>query len=174
MAFQSTVGLQQGFGVAGELATDAPHMAATYTLRSVSSALNIIGATAYTLDAEGIAKAGSSGSVGTYIGVLCDPKEHANFGVTGNTLGSSMVVPNESIAALLTMGQMWCVITTTAAIGDWVVFDNTSGALSTVAKGSALPVGKSWANAFVDRYTVTVAGLAFITFMPALAPPIAP
>lgn len=172
MPFQSTVAVQQGFGIPGELFTDSPHRAAAYTLRSATSSLNIIGATAFTVLSEGVAKAGLVGANAAYAGILANPKELALFGSGGNPLAPTLVVPNETIASLVTMGDLIVTLPAAAAIGDYVIYDNTTGALSTVAAGATTPgAGKSWANAVVSYYTVAGAGLAVITMNPGVGIP---
>lgn len=167
MAFQSSVAINQGFGVPGELYTDAPYRAQSYIINSASAAYNIIGATACTITSQGVCQAGSGGSFG-YAGILVDPKNVALFGTGGIPLAPTLTVPNYTQIECLTMGTIVVTLPDAAAIGDWVVYDNTTGALSTVSAGSSLPSGKSWANAIVDYYTVSGAGLAVITVAPSL------
>lgn len=165
MSFQSTVATQQGFGVPGELFNDGPVRSQSYILNSADAAYNIVGKTAYTITSQGVVEAGSGGTMG-YAGILVDPKVYANY---SGSLAATMTLPNYTQAELLTMGSIIVTLPAVAAIGDWVVYDNTTGALSTVAAGAAAGVGKSYANAFVDYFSVTGAGLAVITMNPALA-----
>jgi len=167
MSFQSTVAINQGFGVPGELYTDAPYRAQSFTINSASAAYNIIGATACTISSQGVCEAGSGGALG-YAGILVDPKNIALFGAGGAPLSPTLTVPNYTQIACATMGTFVVTLPAAAAIGDWVIYDNTTGALSTVTPGTALPSGKSWANAIVDYYTVSDAGLAVITVAPSL------
>lgn len=167
MGFQSSVAINQGFGVPGELYTDAPYRAQSFTINSASAAYNIIGATACTITSQGVCQAGSAGTLG-YAGILVDPKNVALFGTGGIPLAPTLTVPNYTQVECLTMGTIVVTLPGAAAIGDYVVYDNTTGALSTVAAGASLPVGKSWANAIVDYYTVSGAGLAVITVAPSL------
>ena len=170
--FQSTVFLQQGFGVPGEFYSDQPHRAQEFTLVSASAAYNIIGATAYTLTSQGIAQAGNTGGTGVYLGILVNPKEQTLFGVGGSPLSPTLVLPNQVLASIASMGSFIVTLPAAAAIGDFVVYDNVTGALSTVASSATVPgTGKSWANAFVDYYTVTGAGLAVITMNPGVGLP---
>jgi hypothetical protein len=170
MAFQSAVQILQGVGVPGELYDDSPVIAATYTLNSVLPAYNVIGSTAYTVQSQGFVQAGSGGAFG-YAGILVDPKVYALYGVGGQPLAPSLVLPNNGIAELLTMGTIFVILPAAANIGDWVIFDNTTGALSTVAPLTSLPSGKSWANAIVYLYNVTGAGLAVIQVNPGIGVP---
>lgn len=170
MGFQSSVALQQGFGVPGELFTDGPYRAESFTLVSASAAYNIIGATAYTVTSQGVAEAGSGGALG-FAGILVDPKNQALFGSSGNALGPTLTLANQSQAELLTMGTIIVTLPASANIGDYVLYDNTTGALETMAPSGTLPMGKSFANALVDYFTVGGAGLAVITVSPALVIP---
>lgn len=137
MAFQSTVQIQLGFGIAGELFDDGPVRAAPWELNSSSAAYNIVGATAFTAvspdpgdgSGSGVAQAGGTGA---FVGILFNPKVYANFGTTGNTLGATMQLPNFTMAELCTMGDLFVAIPGPANVGDRVVYDLTSGALSTV------------------------------------------
>lgn len=133
--FQQQISLQQGFGVPGELLTDSPHRAKTYILNSADADYNIVGATAFTLDSEGKARAGGAISEGhPFIGILANPKVYANSGTAlGGALAPSLVLRNGEIGEFVTMGQLIVTLPGAAAIGDLVAYDNTTGALSTVA-----------------------------------------
>ena len=170
MSFQSTVSVIQGFGVPGELFTDAPYMAQPFTIVSGSAAYNIIGATCCTITSQGVCEAGAGGDFG-FAGFLVDPKDIALFGAGGIPLNPTLTVPNQTQVECLTMGVIIVTLPAAAAIGDWVIFDNTTGALSTVVPGTSLPSGKSWANAVVYLYTVTGAGLAVIEVNPGIGQP---
>lgn len=164
MAFQpAPVLLAQGAGVPGELYTDGPHISESFIINSASAAYNIIGATAYTVVSQGIAAAGGTGA---FAGILVNPKIYALENTPA--LAPTLVLPNYTQADLLTMGTIFVTLPATAAIGDYVIFDQTTGALSTITPGTSLPSGKSFANALVSYYTVTAAGLGIITLTPQL------
>jgi hypothetical protein len=168
MAFQSTVSLQQGFGVPGELFTDAPYIALPYTIVSTGHPeYNIIGATCCTITSEGICEAGAGGARG-FAGFLVDPKDQALFGAGGVPLNPTLTVNNNSIVECLTMGTIIVTLPAAANIGDYVIFDDTTGAISTIAPTDPLPTGKTFANAQVTYYTQGVSGsaLAVITVNP--------
>jgi hypothetical protein len=165
-SFQKTVNQYMGFGVPGELFVDSPSRVAPFTLNSAQASYNIIGATAYTVSSDGVAQAGNPGGTNVYAGILIGPKEQALIGDGSNPLNPSMTLPNNVIAELITMGIIIVSLPAAANIGDVVIFDNTTGALSTIAPGVALPAGKSYANAYVRRYTVSAAGLAVIEINP--------
>lgn len=165
MTFQSTVFVNQGAGVPGEKYTDAPWMAQSFTVVSPSAANNIFGS-AFSKTAEGFAACGApSGNLG-FAGFLVNPKGSALFGTnSGGALAPSLTLANNAQGEFLTMGSIWVLLPAAAAIGDVVLFDNTTGALTTQAPGGTLPGGKSYANAFVDFFTVAAAGLAVITVL---------
>jgi hypothetical protein len=165
MGFQTTVARLSGFGVPGELYTDSPTRAQSYILQSTTSSLNIIGATAYTVVSEGIAQAGGTG---VFAGFLIDPKQYALFATGGQTLVPSLTLPNNTQADLLTMGDIVVTLPGAAAIGDYVIFNNTTGVISTITPATPVPGGSTFANAYVNFYTVSGAGLAVITVDPKL------
>ena len=173
MSFQSTVALQQGFGVPGEQITDGPWRAQTFTINSASSAYNNIGSTMCTITSQGICAAGNSGGTAIFAGLLVDPKAVALFGASGIPLNPTLNVPNQTVVECATMGSFVVALPAAAAIGDYVIYDNTTGAISTVTPGTSLPSGHSWGNAFVDYYTQGVSGsaLAVITMNPGVGQP---
>ncbi len=171
MAFQSAVQLQQGFGVPGELYSDYPHRAQSYILQSVDAAYNVFGR-AFTKQAEGIAEAGAGGALGIFAGILVHPKGSASRGTqAGGSLAPTTTLANEEQGELLTEGAIVVTLPGAAAIGDLVVYDDTTGVLETISPGAGLPVGKSFAYAEVDYFTVTGSGLAVITLTPTLTIP---
>ncbi len=133
MAFQSTVSLQQGFGVPGEQFTDGPTRAESYTINSASAAYNILGATACSVTSQGFCAAGKTSANLPFAGILVDPKNQALFGASGIPLNPSLTVPNYSAVECATMGSFVVTLPAAAAIGDTVIFDNTTGALSTIS-----------------------------------------
>ena len=167
-SFQSTVYVNQGFGVPGELFTDQPYRSQSFILDSAEASYNVIGATAYTVLSQGVAQAGNGSSNYGYAGILADPKVYALYGVNGAPLSPTLVLPNQIQAELVSMGSMIVTLPNTANVGDYVFYDNTTGALESVAPTATPPSGKTFANALVDYFTVTASGLAVITINPAL------
>ena len=160
MAFQSTVYLYTGSGVPGEPYTDYPHRAQSLQIQSASAAYNVIGATCYTVLSPGVAIAGNNGGTNLgFAGFLFNPKVYALQGATGNTLNPTLVLPNYTQAEFMTEGTLWVTLPNTANIGDLIVYNNTTGAIASVSPTTALPSGFSFANAQVDYFNVTVAGL---------------
>lgn len=170
MSFQSEVFIQMGAGVPGEQYSDGPWRAQSFQINSALASYNNIGATACTITSQGVCQAGSGGTLG-FAGILVDPKNIALFGAGGIPLNPTLNVPDFTQVECATMGSYWVTLPDVAAIGDLVIYDNTTGALETIAPSDPLPVGKTFANAFVDYFTVTEAGLAVITLDPLLVAP---
>lgn len=155
MALQSAVYQFTGFGVPGELWSDSPVTCSSYIINSASAAYNIIGATCYSFTSQGNVAAGNSGGTAVFAGFLVNPKEYAN--ANGN-LSPTLVLPNYTQAALLTEGIVVVTLPAACAIGDYVIYDNTTGAIATVTPGTALPSGKSWSYAYVYNFTPGASG----------------
>jgi len=174
--FQSTVYLYSGAGIPGEQYDDSPWRALPYTINSTSAAYNIIGSTFCTITAgasvrnAGICQAGSAGTFGV-AGLLVAPKDYALFGSGGQPLNPTLTVPNQTLIQCATMGRFYVYLPATAAIGDWVIFDNTTGAIETIAPNAALPVGKSWAQGIVSVLLMEAAGLGVIDLNPGVGLP---
>lgn len=160
MVFQQAVQFFMGLGVPGELYDDGPHRALPYTLVSADATYNVFGR-AFSVTSEGIAAAGNTGTA-VFAGILINPKSAALLGDSTGTLTSSLALPNNALGQLLIEGEIVVTLPAAAAIGDLVIYDNTTGILSTITPATALPVGKSSAYAVVDRFTVSGAGLAVI------------
>ena len=159
---QSTVNLTLPFGVIGEIYTAGPVRAQSVIIHSTDPTNNIFGR-GCTYTSQGLVAAGGTG---VFAGFLVNPKQVALFGTAGNPLAPSLTVPNDIQIDVLVMGSIWVTISTTAAIGDYVWYNTTTGALQTTAPGASTPAGTLFANAVVDYFTVGVAGLALITATP--------
>lgn len=163
MGFQSTVSLEQGFGVAGEVFDNGPFRSQPFIIVSDDAADNVFGR-AFTITAEGKAEAGKDGTQ-VFGGILINPKEHASVGtVAGGPLAPTLTLPNNTVGELLSEGSVIVSLPATANIGDLVYFTNATGALTTTAPGAAAPGASTLIEgAYVDRFTRTGAGLAVIT-----------
>lgn len=159
MAFQQTLNVELGFGVPGALYDDGPVRSAPYVLVSASGAYNVIGATAFTLTtanpgtnaASGIAAAGGSNS---FVGILMNPKVYATSGPTTGALDPTMTLPNNTIAELLTMGDIIVSLPAPASVGDLVCYDLTTGKLGTY------PVQAAFTGALATDGTLTASAVA--------------
>lgn len=136
MGFQSTVRYDLSFGVPGEIIVDGLKRVETGMLHSASAAYNIVGATAFTRPVGGgrVAAGGVIGASNVFAGILCNPKTYAALGTSaGGSLAATMTLPNE-INAELCLTTSGIVVSVGAAcnIGDRLIYNTTTGALSTV------------------------------------------
>lgn len=170
MGFQSTVYIMPAFGTQGDVYNASPMRARSYILNSAQAAYNIIGTTFYTRSADGVAAAG--GTTGQFLGLLVASKQYTSFGTTGGgPLAPTMVLPNGVNADLATMGSFVTTLPAIANPGDAVLYDNTTGAIATVAPAGPIPSGFTFAQAFVDYYTVAANGQGVITLTPQYVAP---
>lgn len=153
MALQSTVNIEMGFGVVGELANDSPYTAKPYTLVS-GAQTNVVGKY-FTVTSEGIAAAGGTGAIA---GILMHPKHYALRGTSaGGTLAPTITLADNEIGECLIEGEIIIAVSGAAAIGDALKYNTTTGVIGTGAPGggeAAVP------NARIVQLTPTGAGLA--------------
>lgn len=171
MAFQSGVLKTQGFGVVGELFTDSPFRVKSWTLTSAANTV----AYAYTVASEGNVVLGGAGE---FAGILVNPKSYATRGTTaGGSLAPTLVLAQYEQGELLTMGEIIVSLATAAAIGDKVVYDTTTGALSAVARQVQVTASASTTTLTVTAVTsgvlavgqlITGANIAPDTYITAL------
>ena len=134
MSFQSTVNLQQAYGVPGEILYDGPVRAQALNINSADASYNIIGATAFTTsDGVSAAAGGTIGNGVAFAGILANPKVYATAGTTSGALAPTLTLPNNGVGEFLFMGEMVVTLPAAAAIGDSVLYDTTTGALSTMS-----------------------------------------
>jgi hypothetical protein len=153
MAFQNNVQILPGFGVQGEVFQTSPQVILSYILESGAEP-NVIGATAYTITSQGIAQAGSGGTLG-FAGILVSPKEYALF---GSGLTPSLTLANETQAELLSVGIIIVAVPAACAIGDYLLYNDTTGALATMPPGDTATTGYSFANGVVSQFTPNASG----------------
>jgi hypothetical protein len=165
--YQESIKIDQAFGVPGQIFTDGPHRAEVFTLISALAAYNKVGATAFTVSSQAIAAAGNVGGNRVFAGVLVNPQSYVLYGTQGGgPLSPSLTLPNNSRGELMTMGTFIAQLanTVTANIGDLVIFNNTTGALSSIAPGVPTPNGYSNAIGIVDYFTSpNQPGIAVVT-----------
>lgn len=161
MGFQTTVALNQGFGVIGELSHEGPLRALPGTISSPAAANNIIGRAFTRVVATGKFEAGKpSGAGQVFMGILCNPKAYALLGTTaGGSLAPTQTLPNETNAEFMEMGTLTILVPAACAIGDEVCFVDATGALLTVAPGAAAGAGNTKiANMVITRFTPDAVG----------------
>ena len=141
---QTAVNYVRAFGVPGEILFIGPTRAQAAILTSVSAAYNIIGATACTLVSGALDQlpnepiTAKAGGTGKFAGILANPKAYASFGTAaGGPLAPTLTLPNNLNVELLYMGEIVVTLPAAASVDDLVLFDNTTGALSTQAPSSS-------------------------------------
>lgn len=139
-SFQTTINVEQAFGVPGAFYDDSPARVTPYELVSALASYNVIGATAYTVNAADPgdnskpAKAAAGGaSTAIFAGILMNSKLYSTSGASTGALDPTMTLPNYTMAELATMGHLIVNIPGPASVGDKVSYDQTTGVLSTYA-----------------------------------------
>ena len=130
MPFQSTVNIELGQGVVGDVSFESPLRSTPYVLVSGDAANNVVGR-AFTITSEGVAAAGGTG---VFAGILANLKVYPLQGTVAGTLTPTLALPNNATGELVTMGDMYVSLPAAAAIGDRVTYNTTTGALSSVAR----------------------------------------
>lgn len=129
MSFQSTVALNQGFGVVGEIAFEGPLRATPGRVKG--TAANIVIGRAFTIDiADGQY---SPGGTGRYGGILANPKAQASYGAAAGPLAPTLVVPVGQVGEFVTMGEIILALAAAANIGDKLTFAQATGVISPLA-----------------------------------------
>jgi hypothetical protein len=163
MAFQSTIRQFQADGMVGDIALDGPVRAAPVVLKTTTAANNVIGR-AFTLVSgqDGQAVAGGTGVFG---GILINSKLYALRGAAGGALAPTLALANEVPVELCSFASgIFVSLTTSANVGDQVVFATADGQLAAIAPGASPGVGQALVpNAQVIRQNTSAAGLAMIS-----------
>ena len=160
--FQSTVNVNLGFGIPGELIVDGPQRVDSLTLDSNGGTIGLAFTKSHTTNV-----ATQGGTVGTgvlFAGILVNPKVYASYGsVGGNPLDPTLFLPANSQGEFLTMGTIVVTIVGAANIGDLVQYNTTTGVLSAVAPGGSATTGNALIpNAVVWNYPQSATGLTAI------------
>lgn len=156
MTFQTKINIEQGFGVPGDIHLDSPMRAESLVIDSKGAQKNLVGY-AYTKDtATNIAQVGGSVASGRiFAGILANSKAYPLYPSEEGTLAPSLALPDHVRGDFVTMGDVVIRIKGTAKIGDFVVFDSTTGEISAVADKSNLGGKQLVPNAVIYRYPVT-------------------
>ena len=160
--FQSTVNINLGFGIPGELIVDGPQRVDSLTLDSNGGTIGLAFTKSNTTNV-----ATQGGTVGTgvlFAGILVNPKVYASYGsVGGNPLDPTLFLPANSQGEFLTMGTIAVTIVGAANIGDLVQYNTTTGVLSAVAPGDSATTGNALIpNCVVWNYPQSATGLTAI------------
>lgn len=162
MTLQSTVALNQGFGVVGEIQYEGPNRAKPGVVKG--TAANIVVGRWFNIDTtDGQYTPGTALAAGSIVlgGILANPKALASVGTSGGgPLAPTLTVPVGTVCEFLSMGEILVQLTNAAKIGDGVYYVNADG---TLAAGTASAGQTQIPNATVVRYTNAAAGLAVIS-----------
>lgn len=142
--FQSTVNYYNPLGFVGGFAFQGPTRAIAANIASAGTP-NLFG-NAYTfaspatadpaLDSPNGATA-QVGGTGVFAGILFNPKENVLTGTTGNPLGATLALADNSVGDLLQMGYAFVNLPGPANPGDLVSYDAATGNLNTYAPTTA-------------------------------------
>jgi len=162
MSVQTTVNFFAGFGNPGDFYDDSPRRVEPFLLQSGDPTQNIFGR-ACTVVAGNTGGIAIVGGTGVFAGFLCDSKSVITNGtVAGGPLAATLTVPNNINVPLCNFGCIIVSLPAAAAIGDSVLYNTTTGALTTITPGGTPPGGTAFAHAVVDRFAITGASLAVI------------
>jgi hypothetical protein len=128
MGFQSTVAINQGFGVPGEVVFEGPLRATPGVIKGADPTLNVVGR-AFTIDpADGQYVAGGLFPFG---GVLSNPKALSSVGTSaGGPLAPTLTVPNGTIGEFVNMGELIVAAANAVALQDKAMFAQATGIIS--------------------------------------------
>lgn len=129
MGFQSSVALNQGFGVVGEIVFEGPLRSTPGVLKG--TAANIAVGRAFTIDpADGQYQPGVLGAA-NFGGILANPKELQSIGTSANgPLAPTLLVPAGTVGEFVNMGLLVVALLNAANIGDKVTYATADGQLS--------------------------------------------
>ena len=161
-SFQSTVNINLGFGIPGELIVDGPQRVDTLALDVNGGTIGLAFTKSNTTNV-----ASQGGVIGTgvlFAGILVNPKVYASYGaVGGNPLDPTLFLNGYSQGEFLTMGTICVTVVGACNIGDLVQYNTTTGVLSTVAPGASATTGNALIpNCVVWNYPQTATGLTAI------------
>lgn len=158
MAFQSSVRQLQAFGVIGEIIRSVPVISTPATLVS-DPVVNTVG-NAFTWSSEGIAECGGTGA---FAGILVHPKAYALRGTTaGGSLAASLDVPDYTVGELLTAGEIVVTLTAAASVGDSVIYNESTGALTAMASTAAFTASQATTTLTVSAITAGKIGIGSV------------
>ncbi len=154
---QTQVNQYQASFVPGDQQDSSNMVALPYQLQS-GDVPNVVASTAYTAVSgqQNVAQAGNPEGANFYVGILVNSKSYSLFGTVGLPLAPSMTLANGVTATIQSIGSTDVILTnSTANIGDLVIFQNTTGALSSITRTTTVPSGYTPANAYVSNYNTT-------------------
>lgn len=159
-AFQSTVNINLGFGILGEMISTTPHRADSLTLDANGGT---IGNFFTKSNATGVATQGGTIASGVVAaGFLVNPKVYGTSGPSSGSLDPTMTLPGNAQGEFLIEGDIVVNLTGAGNIGDQVQFNETTGVLSAVAPGGSATAGNALIAGAVVKTPTSAAGLVAI------------
>ena len=158
--FQSTVNINLGFGIIGELIAKTPHRADSLTLDANGGTVGNFFTKSNT---TGVATQG--GTIGAGVveaGFLVNPKVYASAGAASGTLDPTLILPGNAQGEFLVEGDIVVALTGAGNIGDQVQYSQTTGVLSAVAPGGSATAGNALIAGVVVKTPTAAAGLVAI------------
>lgn len=160
--FQSTVNINLGFGVAGEVIVDGPNRVEPLTMDANGGTVGYAFTKSNSTNVATMGGTITNGST-VFAGILVNPKVYASRGVSASPLDPTLTLPGYSQGEFMTMGTIVVQLGGAGNIGDLVEYNLTTGALKAVAPGSAADSGYALIpNCVVYRYPTSAAGLVAI------------
>lgn len=159
-AFQSTVNVQLGYGILGEIITDTPHRADSLTLDANGGTVGNFFTKSNT---TGVATQGGTIAAGVVAaGFLVNPKVYATAGPSSGSLDPTLILPGNVQGEFLVEGDIVVSLAGAANIGDQVVYTTATGALAALAPGGTPAAGTAVIDGAVVKTATAAAGLVAI------------
>src|SRR5690348_6300402 len=158
--FQSTVNINLGFGIVGELIAKTPHRADSLTLDANGGTVGNFFTKSNT---TGVATQGGTIAAGVVAaGFLVNPKVYAAVGDTNGTLDPTLTLAGNTQGEFLVEGDIVVNMAGAANIGDQVVYTIATGALAALAPGGTPAAGTAVISGAVVKTATAAAGLVAI------------
>lgn len=173
--FQQSVRTQQTAFFTGNIVKDGPIRSNSLVLNTQGPPLdpvnNLIGnAFTYIAGVDGEAQAGGAAPL-VFAGILVGPNQYSSDGTTTDPLAPTLLLSNGMVGDILYMGIISIVLIDNASgnngtVGDYVVYNELTGALSSNGLSAVAPVGAVLVpNAQITGFNLTTPGLAEITLL---------
>lgn len=159
MAIQSSVNVKQCPGIQGDFFGDSPRRALAKNLNATAGgALPTIG-NAFTFAAAATDPSQVvMGGTGAFAGILVNGKEL----VRGAGLADGLTVADNTIGTICSMGRIWVKVEDAVQVGYLACYNNTTGAITGIASGSAATGYTLIPNAKFVAVNAAADGLAVI------------
>lgn len=140
---QQVVRFDYGFGVPGESRKHGSRRAKPGFIVSADATQNVVARAFTQVKTGGVV---SAGGTGVFFGLLANPKQYASRGTAaGGPLAPTLTLPNNVEAEFVEADYSFVAVMSNAnvAIGDYVVFAQATGILTSVTPGAALPANST-------------------------------